>query len=132
LRRARTAYAAGTALALRLYLADDPERMVGDVSLTNIARGPFQACYLGYRLDRQSEGRGLMSEALKAVIAHAFGALKLHRIMANYVPTNERSARVLRRLGFVVEGYARDYLFLEGRWKDHCLTSLTNSAHRFE
>ena len=39
--------------------------------------------------------------------------------MANYVPTNERSGRVLRRLGFVVEGYARDYLFIGGAWRDH-------------
>jgi ribosomal-protein-alanine N-acetyltransferase len=48
--------------------------------------------------------------------------------MANYVPTNERSGRLLRRLGFVVEGYARDYLFIGGRFQDHVLTALTNGA----
>lgn len=48
--------------------------------------------------------------------------------MANYVPTNERSGRLLRRLGFTVEGYARDYLFIDGAWRDHVLTSLTNPA----
>ncbi len=47
--------------------------------------------------------------------------------MANYVPTNERSGRLLRRLGFTVEGYARDYLCLNGTWQDHILTSLINN-----
>lgn len=87
-------------------------------------RGVFQATYLGYQLDRAHVGNGLMQEALVAMIQYVFQELQLHRIMANYVPTNERSARLLRRLGFSVEGYARDYLFLDGVWKDHVLTSL--------
>ena len=67
-----------------------------------------------------------MYEALTAAIDYVFTDLKLHRIMANYIPVNERSARLLRRLGFTVEGYARDYLFIAGEWRDHILTSLTN------
>ena len=59
-------------------------------------------------------------------IDHVFHALKLHRIMANYMPTNVRSARLLRRLGFVPEGFARDYLFIAGAWQDHVLTALTH------
>jgi ribosomal-protein-alanine N-acetyltransferase len=105
--------------------------VVGDCSFTEIVRGPFQACYLGYRLDRQVVGRGFMDEALRAAIRYAFTEMKLHRIMANYQPTNERSGRLLRRLGFTVEGYARDYLFVAGAWRDHILTSLTN-PHREE
>jgi ribosomal-protein-alanine N-acetyltransferase len=101
--------------------------VVGDCNFTNFVRGPFQACYLGYKIAKRAEGRGLMSEALRAACAYAFENLRLHRIMANYVPTNERSGRVLRRLGFVVEGYARDYLLVGGAWRDHLLTSLTNT-----
>jgi len=114
--------------SLRFLLLDrGPQRpLVGDCAFTNIVRGPFQACHLGYKLDRQYVGRGLMREALDAAIDHAFHALKLHRIMANYQPTNERSGRLLRRLGFTIEGYARDYLFLNGGWRDHILTSLVN------
>jgi len=47
-------------------------------------------------------------------------------VMANFMPHNTRSNAVLRRLGFIVEGYARDYLFVNGTWRDHVLTSLTN------
>ena len=46
--------------------------------------------------------------------------------MANYMPINERSGRLLRSLGFQVEGYARDYLYVGGAWRDHVLTALTN------
>ena len=69
-----------------------------------------------------------MCEALTAAIKYVFEELNLHRIMANYMPANERSAKLLRRLGFTVEGYARDYLRLAGNWRDHILTALTNDS----
>lgn len=50
----------------------------------------------------------------------------MHRIMAAYLPYNQRSGKLLKRLGFIVEGYARDYLTIDGQWQDHILTSLTN------
>jgi ribosomal-protein-alanine N-acetyltransferase len=119
--------AAGSSLPFRLTLRDDPAGpFVGAANLTQICRGPFAACYLGYHLDSAHVGLGLMTEALRAVIAHAFDGLALHRIMANYVPSNVRSAKVLAKLGFVIEGYAREYLFIDGRWQDHVLSSLTN------
>ena len=119
---------AGTALGLWLVAREQPTAIAGGCNLTNIVRGPFQACHLGYQLDQAAVGQGLMTEALRAVIAHAWGQLGLHRIMANYRPTNERSGRLLRRLGFTVEGYARDYLFLDGAWRDHVLTALTRAG----
>jgi len=100
--------------------------IVGQCRLSEIVRGPFQAAYLGFGLDRDAVGQGLMTEALRAAIEHAFSELGLHRIMANYMPANVRSAAVLERLGFVREGFARDYLFLAGAWRDHVLTALTN------
>jgi ribosomal-protein-alanine N-acetyltransferase len=103
-----------------------PKRVVGVCNFSAFIRGAFQACYLGYSIDYRDEGRGLMREALSAAIRYAFDELHLHRIMANYVPTNERSGRLLRRLGFTVEGYARDYLLINGEWRDHVMTSLTN------
>lgn len=117
----------GASLPLRIALRSDPSGpFIGSVNLSQIFRGPFVACYLGYHLDFAYVGQGIMSEALGAVIRQAFEVLRLHRLMANYVPTNVRSASVLARLGFTIEGYAREYLFIDGAWRDHVLTSLTN------
>ena len=104
--------------------ADGP--VVGTCNYTNIVRGPFLACHLGYQVARTHEGQGLMAEALRAANAFVFGSMRLHRIMANYRPENERSARLLERLGFVREGLAKDYLFIDGAWRDHILTALVN------
>lgn len=109
-------------------VGDTAGAVIGHVSITGIMRGPFQAAYLGYGIDTAHCRQGLATEALGAVVAYAFGVLNLHRIMANHLPENLASARVLDRLGFVTEGAARDYLLLNGRWCDHVLTSLTNHA----
>ncbi len=52
--------------------------------------------------------------------------LDMHQVMANYLSPNHRSANLLKKLEFVVEGYAREYLFIQGKWQDYMLTSLTN------
>ena len=111
-----------------LFRNGEPDRVIGTASLTSIQRGPLQGANLGYSLDRDFQGQGLMREALEAVIQFAFGCLHLHRIFAGYMPANERSARVLRGLGFEVIGYCRDYLCIAGRWQDHVLTSLQNKG----
>ena len=114
-------------LRLVLLSRDDPGGPVlGMANFTQFVRGAFMACTLGYSLDQDAEGKGLMYEALATATAHVFDELGVHRIMANYLPVNERSGRLLRRLGFVVEGYARDYLYIHGAWRDHVLTALTN------
>ena len=103
-----------------------PDALVGIVNLYTITGNASYSAMLGYSLDGAYEGKGFAREAIGAVIAYAFGALNLHRLTANYHPANERSGALLRRLGFVVEGYARDMLYLRGTWRDHVLTSLTN------
>jgi ribosomal-protein-alanine N-acetyltransferase len=121
-------FQAGSAVRFLLRERSEPAGGVitGFASLSQIVLGPFRACYLGYQLDVAKVGRGFMTESLRAVIRYAFDELLLHRIMANYMPSNERSGRVLRSLGFQVEGYARNYLFIAGGFQDHVLTSLTH------
>ncbi|WP_062537333.1 ribosomal protein S5-alanine N-acetyltransferase [Mizugakiibacter sediminis] len=121
----RAAFADGTALPLAVLEAD-AGRVIGICQFSQIVRGAFQACYLGYSLGREWQGRGLMQEAVAAGIAYVFDTVGLHRVMANHMPRNERSARLLRRLGFEREGYARAYLNIAGRWEDHVLNALIN------
>jgi ribosomal-protein-alanine N-acetyltransferase len=109
-----------------LFASSDDRAVIGSINLSNVVRGAFQACHLGYAIAEREQGKGLMTEALTMALRFAWEKLKLHRVMANYLPHNERSARVLKKLGFVVEGYARDYLFIDGKWQDHVLTALTN------
>ena len=123
--RRRAEADADTGYGFIATLHEDP-RIVAGISLNHVVRFAFQACHLGYSVDGEHEGKGLASEAVLAVVDFAFATLGLHRLMANYQPTNERSGRLLRRLGFVPEGYARDYLFINGAWRDHVLTALVN------
>ncbi len=114
-------------MRLAIFRREEPYGPVlGHCNYSNFIRGAFHACYLGYSVDHRWEGKGVMTEALKAANAYVFRSLQMHRIMANYIPTNERSGKLLRRLGFVVEGYARDYLYIGGAWRDHVLTALTS------
>lgn len=100
--------------------------MVAGCNFTNIVRGPLQACNLGYSIAREYEGRGLMQEVAAAGIRHVFEVVGLHRIMANHMPANVRSERLLGRLGFEREGYARAYLKIAGKWEDMVLNALIN------
>jgi len=102
------------------------QTMVAACNFTNIVRGPFQACYLGYSVDHDWQGRCLMREVVQAGMDHVFGTLGLHRIMANHMPSNVRSERLLRSLGFEREGYARAYLQIAGHWEDMVLNARIN------
>ena len=113
-------------LRLFLFPRDSPRTVVGTANFTRFDRGISQSCSLGYGLAADAQGRGYMTEALRPALDFVFGQLLIHRVEANYMPHNRRSGSTLRRLGFVVEGYARDYLLINGRWEDHVLTSLTN------
>ena len=116
---------AQSALYLLLFMKEGGQ-LVGDCNFTNIVRGSFQACHLGFSLDRQFEGQGLMRECLSTAIPHMFEAQGLHRVMAAFRPENARSAKLLDALGFEREGIARSYLKINGAWADHVLTSLVN------
>ncbi len=89
-----------------------------------IEHGDFQACTLSFLLDQSLEGRSLMYAAVAPALREVIARHHLHRIMATHLPENLRSAAFLRRLGFVVEGYARDFVKVNGQWRDNVLLSL--------
>jgi [ribosomal protein S5]-alanine N-acetyltransferase len=129
LRESAAAFAAGTGYLYLLQPIGDLQRVIGSIQFSNLARGPFQSCTLGYALDQQFEGQALMTEALRCAITEMFSArINLHRIQAAFRPENSRSAEVLKRLGFVDEGLAGDYLFIDGAWRVHRITALLNKG----
>ncbi|MGY3904543.1 GNAT family N-acetyltransferase [Aeromonas lusitana] len=117
----------GSAVQL-VALDESGECVLATCNFTHIMMGMFKACHLGYAIDKEYEGQGLMQEVVGAGIGYLFNELGLHRIMASYMPANLRSGALLERLGFEREGYARDYLMINGRWEDHVLTALINPA----
>jgi len=95
--------------------------LVGGLTLANIRRGCAQAGTLGYWMGAPYAGRGYMTAAVNAVVPFAFGSLKLHRVEAACIPANAASIRLLEKTGFRREGFARQYLCINGIWQDHFL-----------
>jgi [ribosomal protein S5]-alanine N-acetyltransferase len=95
--------------------------LVGGLTLANIRRGCAQACSLGYWMGASYARQGHMTAAVNSVIPFAFGTLKLHRIEAACIPANVASVRLLEKTGFQREGFARQYLCIDGVWQDHLL-----------
>ena len=128
IRQNQAEFQAQTSCRLFVFLDGSPKDVIGTVNFTKIERHPIYSGMLGYGLSLGNEGKGIMHEALQAVVPFVFNEMRLHKIFAAYMPRNERSGRLLRRLGFTVYGYTRDYLRINGIREDHILTSLTNQA----
>jgi ribosomal-protein-alanine N-acetyltransferase len=98
--------------------------LVGGLTLAGIRRGVAQAGSVGYWMGAPYVRCGYMTAAVRTVVPFAFGTLRLHRVEAACIPTNVPSIRLLERCGFAREGYARQYLCINGIWQDHLLFAL--------
>jgi ribosomal-protein-alanine N-acetyltransferase len=117
---------AGLGARTFVFKLSEPARVIGNVSLTQVVRGPLQQCVLGYALAAAEQGHGYMLEAVQGAVRYAFEDLRLHRVEASHMPSNQRSASLLKKAGFVTEGRAHAYLLIDGRWEDHVNTALVN------
>jgi ribosomal-protein-alanine N-acetyltransferase len=93
--------------------------IVGFFNVSHIIRGPLQSAFLGCGGVAAHSGRGYMTEGLRLVLARAFTDLRLHRLEANIQPDNAASIALVRRCGFVREGFSERYLRIAGHWRDH-------------
>jgi ribosomal-protein-alanine N-acetyltransferase len=107
----------------------DTQEMVGVVELQDIFRGDFQNAYLIYYGFVGQLKQGLMRQAVKLVIAQAFGSLKLHRLEANIQPDNLSSIALIKSCGFEKEGLSRQFLRKNGEWRDHERWALLNDRY---
>ncbi len=99
--------------------------IVGRVALSQVCRGPMQAAYLGYWMDQERQGGGLMTEAVRVVLGFAFGPARLHRVQINVMPRNAASHRVVAKIGARNEGMSLRYLEIAGVWEDHVMYAVT-------
>jgi [ribosomal protein S5]-alanine N-acetyltransferase len=104
-----------------LIIRSSDNTLVGGLTLANIRRGVAQAGSIGYWMGRPFVRQGYMTAAVRAIIPFAFASLRLHRLEAACIPSNAGSIRLLEKTGFVREGYAREYLCINGIWQDHLL-----------
>jgi [ribosomal protein S5]-alanine N-acetyltransferase len=123
----RANFLADKSCCFNVYRKEDGQ-LIGMVNYSNFIRGCFHSCFLGFKISEAIQGKGMMTEALEASIAYVFQTLNIHRIAANYMPDNLASARVLEKCWFVQEGVAEDYLYINGKWERHVLTSLINQS----
>ena len=100
--------------------------VVGGLTLANIRRGVAQAGSIGYWIGLPYIRQGYMTAAVRAVIPFAFASLGLHRLEAACIPSNDGSIKLLEKTGFVREGFAREYLCINGVWQDHLLYGRLN------
>jgi [ribosomal protein S5]-alanine N-acetyltransferase len=108
------------AYAFLIFRSDD-NALVGGLTLANIRRGVAQAGSIGYWVGQPFAHHGYMTAAVRTLIPFCFGALRLHRLEAACIPTNDASIGLLEKTGFKREGYARGYLCINGAWQDHLL-----------
>ena len=105
-------------------------QLVGAITLDNIRRGPSQVGTIGYWVGQQYARQGFMSEAIIAMVAHAFGALDLSRVESACLPDNVASRGVLEKAGFKYEGVAQSYIQINGRWRNHVLYAALRGDRR--
>ncbi|MBM3502843.1 MAG: GNAT family N-acetyltransferase [Alphaproteobacteria bacterium] len=108
--------------------ADDA--LVGGITLSQIRRGVTQSCSVGYWMGQRYARRGYMYGAVTEVVRFVFDELRLHRLEAACVPTNAPSMALLTKAGFRFEGLARQFLCINGVWRDHNLFAMLSSDPR--
>ena len=119
-------YDLGLEVRLWIFKKNEPDKIIGTMGLSNIVRGPFLSCFLGYKLDVNEIRKGYMEEALRKIIDIAFNEHGLHRIEANIIPRNIPSLELVKKLGFINEGLSPKYLKINGVWEDHIHMVLRN------
>lgn len=103
----------------RLLFLSETKELVGVININEIIRGCAQFAYIGYYNFMPHVGKGYMTRGLRAVLDECFGPMKLHRLEANIQPGNSPSINLVKRAGFVKEGFSEGYLKIEGQWRDH-------------
>ena len=104
--------------------------MLGGLALTRISYQNSRSAVLGYWMASRHAGKGYMQKAVAAIMDHAFNELHLERLEAACIPGNARSIHILEKSGFRREGYAKEYLEINGCREDHILFGAVKSGFK--
>lgn len=110
-----------------VFVMETQAQLVGQISLEAVCYGSMRTATVGYWVDQKHIGHGFAPLAVCMLADWAFFASEgphLHRIEADILPENERSLRVVRKLGMHEEGIRRNYIFVGNSWRDHLTFSL--------
>lgn len=116
--KVREAQEQGNRFAFGIFLKET-DRLIGDISIFDVRRGPLQKAILGYSMDKDHNGKGYMGEAVPLILNYSFDELKLHRVEAGARTDNAGSIRTLQKAGFQEEGISRKFMKINGEWHDH-------------
>ena len=104
-------------------------KLVGSCHLF-VEHPTLREAWIGYVLAREYWGKGIMTEAARALLAFGFGELGLHRITATCRPENIGSQRVLEKIGMTREGHLRQHKWMKGQWRDSYLYAILAGEFR--
>lgn len=122
LRTVRVQARQGTMLPFAVRYGDV---LVGQVTVSNVVRGPLRSGHVGYWIDQEHAGRGITPVAVALAVDHCFATVGLHRLQAEIRPENVASRRVVDKLGFRQEAFYSRYLDIDGAYRDHLGFALT-------
>ncbi len=97
--------------------------LIGTICFWNITKEHYRA-EIGYALNPDHQSKGIMQEAMTAVLDYGFKIMKLHSIEANVNPNNLSSIKLLERNNFIREGYFKENYFFNGKFSDSAIYSL--------
>ncbi len=107
------------------YVIEVDGQFGGQLTIGNVTHGALRSAWIGYWVHSELTGQGVATAALALGLDHSFGAVMLHRVEATVRPENAASRKVLAKAGFREEGLLRNYLDVDGSWRDHLLVALT-------
>ncbi|MCH6160784.1 GNAT family N-acetyltransferase [Streptomyces marispadix] len=107
------------------FVVEHQGRLAGQLTVAGITWGSMCSGHIGYWIDREVAGRGVMPTAVALATDHCFRTVGLHRIEICIRPENTPSRRVVEKLGFREEGLRPRYLHIDGAWRDHLVFALT-------
>jgi [ribosomal protein S5]-alanine N-acetyltransferase len=116
--------------AYNFFIFAPDDTLLGGIGLSNVRRGVSETASLGYWVGEPFARQGHLTAALPLILDFSFARLRLHRVEAACLPTNIPSRSLLARAGFHQEGYARQYLCIEGKWQDHLLFAMLHDDWR--